>query len=66
MAEVIMQTRDITKYYGKTLAVDHFNLSIRQGCVCGFVGRNGAGKTTIINRHFPFKLLQNIILSFRC
>jgi ABC-2 type transport system ATP-binding protein len=48
MADVILKTDNLTKYYGKTLAVDHFNLSITQGSVCGFVGRNGAGKTTII------------------
>jgi len=48
MADVILKANDLTKYYGKTLAVDHFDLSIKQGCVCGFIGRNGAGKTTVI------------------
>ncbi|MFA5784747.1 MAG: ABC transporter ATP-binding protein [Phycisphaerae bacterium] len=48
MADVILQTKGLTKYYGSTLAVDHFDLSVGAGCVCGFVGRNGAGKTTVI------------------
>lgn len=48
MAEVVLQTKGLTKYYGDTLAVDHFDLSINQGSVCGFVGRNAAGKTTVI------------------
>jgi len=48
MTETVLQTQGLTKYYGSTLAVDHLNLKIPQGCICGFVGRNGAGKTTAI------------------
>jgi ABC-2 type transport system ATP-binding protein len=48
MADVVLETKGLTKYYGDTLAVDHFELSIKAGSVCGFVGRNGAGKTTLI------------------
>jgi len=48
MTETVLQTQGLTKYYGSTLAVDHLNLQIPQGCICGFVGRNGAGKTTAI------------------
>ncbi|MDH4239326.1 MAG: ABC transporter ATP-binding protein [Phycisphaerae bacterium] len=48
MTETVLQTQALTKYYGSTLAVDHLNLKIPQGCICGFVGRNGAGKTTAI------------------
>jgi ABC-2 type transport system ATP-binding protein len=38
----------LTKYYGDKLAVDHIDLKIPRGCICGFVGRNGSGKTTAI------------------
>jgi len=48
MIETVLETEGLTKYYGSTLAVDHLVLKIPQGCICGFVGRNGAGKTTAI------------------
>lgn len=48
MTETVLETEGLTKYYGSTLAIDHLNLKIPQGCICGFVGRNGAGKTTAI------------------
>jgi ABC-2 type transport system ATP-binding protein len=48
MTEIVLETKGLTKYYGSTLAVDHMDLQIPRGCICGFVGRNGAGKTTAI------------------
>jgi ABC-2 type transport system ATP-binding protein len=48
MNDIVLQTEGLTKYYGHTLAVDHLTLEIPRGCICGFVGRNGAGKTTAI------------------
>ncbi len=48
MNEIVLETKGLTKYYGSTLAVDHMDLQIPRGCICGFVGRNGAGKTTAI------------------
>ena len=41
-----IETRGLTKRYGRTLAVDDLSLAIRPGQVTGFVGPNGAGKTT--------------------
>jgi ABC-2 type transport system ATP-binding protein len=46
--EIVLETQGLTKYYGSVLAVDHINLRIPRGCICGFVGRNGSGKTTAI------------------
>jgi ABC-2 type transport system ATP-binding protein len=43
-----IETRDLTKKYGKKLAVDHLNLKVPSGSVFAFLGRNGAGKTTTI------------------
>ena len=43
-----IQTKDLTKRFGRNLAVDHLNLQVRQGSVFAFLGRNGAGKTTAI------------------
>ncbi|MBW7988513.1 MAG: ABC transporter ATP-binding protein [Planctomycetes bacterium] len=48
MSEIVLETEGLTKYYGSSLAVDHLDLEIPRGCICGFVGRNGAGKTTAI------------------
>lgn len=40
---------NLTKAYGDTLAVDSVNLRIKKGELYGFLGRNGAGKSTFIN-----------------
>ncbi|MDY7110595.1 MAG: ABC transporter ATP-binding protein [Planctomycetota bacterium] len=40
--------RDLSKRFGKVLAVDSINFRIRPGRVVGFLGPNGAGKTTTI------------------
>jgi ABC-2 type transport system ATP-binding protein len=42
----IVETRDLTRRYGATLALNHLNLSVPQGAIYGFIGPNGAGKTT--------------------
>jgi len=54
MNEIVLETVGLTKYYGQRLAVDHLDLQIPRGCVCGFVGRNGAGKTTAIKLMLGF------------
>lgn len=41
-----IDTTDLTKRYGETIAVDALDLSIPAGVVYGFLGPNGAGKTT--------------------
>jgi ABC-2 type transport system ATP-binding protein len=46
--QAIIETKDLTKNYGKFTAVDHLNLSIEEGDIFGFLGPNGAGKTTTI------------------
>lgn len=43
-----IQTRQLTKYYGNKPVVRSLNLSIPTGSVYGFLGRNGAGKSTTI------------------
>lgn len=46
--EVILRTHDLTLRYGSNLAVDRLNLSAFRGQIYGFLGRNGAGKTSTI------------------
>lgn len=48
MAEQVLTTRGLTKRYGHALAADHIDLDLERGQIYGLVGRNGAGKTTII------------------
>lgn len=44
----ILETKGLTKTYKKQVAVNHVNMHIEKGDVYGFVGENGAGKTTVI------------------
>lgn len=48
MSEILLQTKGLTKQYGRHCAVDQVNLHIKKGAVYGFIGRNGAGKTTFL------------------
>jgi ABC-2 type transport system ATP-binding protein len=41
-------TRRLTKYYGRQAVVNGLDLSVPKGSVYGFLGRNGAGKSTTI------------------
>jgi len=43
-----IEIRGLTKRFGDTLALDHVDLVVRPGVVFGFLGRNGAGKTTAL------------------
>jgi ABC-2 type transport system ATP-binding protein len=43
-----IELRGLTKRFGETLALDHVDLVVRPGVVFGFLGRNGAGKTTAL------------------
>jgi ABC-2 type transport system ATP-binding protein len=44
----IIETRGLTKRFGPRAAVADVNLSVPAGCAFGFLGHNGAGKTTVI------------------
>jgi ABC-2 type transport system ATP-binding protein len=48
MSTAVISTTGLTKYYGDFCAVDHLHLSVPQGSICGFLGQNGAGKSTTI------------------
>jgi ABC-2 type transport system ATP-binding protein len=44
----IIDTKHLTKYYGKSMGIDDVNLSVQEGEIFGFIGPNGAGKSTTI------------------
>lgn len=44
--EYVIRTENLTKKFGKKIAVNAVNLNIVQGDIYGFIGKNGAGKTT--------------------
>jgi len=49
MADVILETRDLTKEFKGFTAVDRVNLSVQRGHIHALIGPNGAGKTTCFN-----------------
>lgn len=48
MNDYILETNGLTKSYGGKKALDNVNLKIRRSDIYGFIGKNGAGKTTAI------------------
>ena len=48
MAELIIETHDLVKVYGKHQVISKVNMHIERGVIYGFVGENGSGKTTIM------------------
>ncbi|MBR5421567.1 MAG: ATP-binding cassette domain-containing protein [Lachnospiraceae bacterium] len=48
MSEIVMEAKQLTKQYGKQLALDSVDFKIREGSIVGLIGPNGAGKTTIM------------------
>lgn len=40
--------KTIDKKYGNIKVVEQVNLNVKKGCIYGILGRNGAGKTTIM------------------
>lgn len=46
--EFVLRTHNLVKKYHDKTAVNHLNLNIKKGEIYGFIGKNGAGKTTSI------------------
>ena len=45
---IVIETKKLTKSYGKSRGIIDIDLSINQGEIFGFIGPNGAGKSTTI------------------
>lgn len=50
----IIETVNLTKYYGKARGVENINLKVNEGEIFGFIGPNGAGKSTTIRTLLNF------------
>ena len=48
MSETIMRINNLTKSYGSKTVLDNVSFEIEKGKIYGFIGENGAGKTTAI------------------
>jgi len=48
MSEYAIETYELTKTFGSFTAVDHISFSVPRGEIFGFLGANGAGKSTTI------------------
>ncbi|MBR1797646.1 MAG: ATP-binding cassette domain-containing protein [Clostridiales bacterium] len=48
MEDYLLVTSELTKIYKDTTAVDRVNIHIKKGSIYGLIGKNGAGKTTIM------------------
>ena len=45
---IAIETHDLTRRFGELVAVDHVNMQVPKGCIYGFLGPNGCGKSTTI------------------
>ena len=52
--ETVIQTSDLTKFYGKSRGIKNVNITVNKGDIFGFLGPNGAGKSTTIRTILDF------------
>jgi ABC-2 type transport system ATP-binding protein len=52
--DTVIETKDLTKFYGKNRGIKDVNITVRKGDIFGFLGPNGAGKSTTIRTLLDF------------
>lgn len=50
----ILETNNLTKYYGRSRGIENVSISLEKGEIYGFIGPNGAGKSTTIRTLLGF------------
>ena len=45
----ILDVQDVHTYYGDAYVLQGLSLKLEQGAILGLLGRNGVGKTTLVN-----------------
>ena len=50
IAEPVIEVRDVTKRYGRTVIHEHLNLDVRRGEIVALLGGSGSGKTTLVRQ----------------
>ena len=48
MSDIVLEIKNVTKFFGNTKIIDNISLEVKKGEIYGFLGPNGAGKTTTI------------------
>ena len=56
MSEILVETKNLSKSYGKLKALNNMSMTLYKGDIYGFIGPNGAGKST------TFKILSTILI----
>ena len=46
---MVVKVNNLVKRYKELIALDHFNMEVKEGEILGLLGPNGCGKTTAIN-----------------
>ncbi|MDA3810869.1 MAG: ABC transporter ATP-binding protein [Spirochaetaceae bacterium] len=57
MTNIIVQSRDLCRKYGKVQALSHISIDVEEGEIFGIIGPDGAGKTTL------FRILTTLLLA---
>ena len=52
--DTVIETKNLTKFYGKNRGINDVNITVRKGDIFGFLGPNGAGKSTTIRTLLDF------------
>ncbi len=52
--ETVLQTMNLTKFYGKSRGIENVSITVNKGDIFGFLGPNGAGKSTTIRMLLDF------------
>ena len=66
MTDYILETKGLTKRFGKKLALNNFDLQIPIGGIHALIGANGAGKSTLFRILLGFEspTMGNTVISY--